>query len=69
MFKHTGEKPFHCVICSKRFTLKENLQIHLRIHTGEKPFSCSNCSKRFTQKIGLRTHEPKCLNRSMRESL
>jgi len=33
--KHTGEKQFTCVYCSKQFWRNYHLQIHTRIHTGE----------------------------------
>ncbi|KAB7507679.1 Zinc finger protein [Armadillidium nasatum] len=57
MFKHTKEKPFQCSVCSKRFSMKTNLNIHMRIHTGEKPYQCDKCNMRFTKKSTLNKHQ------------
>lgn len=34
------ESKFNCDICSKSFTTKANIRLHMLIHSGLKPFSC-----------------------------
>lgn len=55
-FRHTGEKPYKCTICSKSFATKSDLTVHMRVHTGERPYKCNVCFKTFTQSCSRSLH-------------
>jgi len=65
MKTHSGEKPFECAVCSKRFLYRANLVQHGRTqHSIEKPYKCHLCSKQFSTAGYLTVHM-----RSHRKSL
>ncbi|KAK7072446.1 hypothetical protein SK128_014492, partial [Halocaridina rubra] len=49
-------KPFECSYCSKRFSRRDNLTLHLRTHTGEKPYQCPLCTYRTTISSNVYRH-------------
>lgn len=53
---HSGDKPFKCSRCGKRFSCETQYQDHLTKHAGDKPYKCDLCPKQFNHKTDLRRH-------------
>lgn len=55
---HSGIKPFKCFMCSKRFSVKCNLEAHMHTHAGkrDRAFKCNLCPRSFSRQKELESH-------------
>lgn len=52
----TGEKPFQCPECGRRFARSTDLKVHMPVHSEDKPYKCGECEKMFTRFSTLKEH-------------
>lgn len=51
----SGEKPYACTMCPRRYALPRQLKEHIRHHMN-KTFACSQCPKKFRSEAALQEH-------------
>ncbi|XP_039495735.1 transcription factor Ouib isoform X1 [Drosophila santomea] len=57
MRTHTGEQPFVCVYCPRRFSSSSARQEHHRRHRNDRRFECDMCEKSFVSSGCLSKHK------------
>ncbi|ODM97987.1 putative zinc finger protein [Orchesella cincta] len=58
-------KRFVCNVCNKPFSLRDQLEAHVRTqHHEEKPFECDQCSEKFSLRDSLQRHKMRAHNYS-----
>lgn len=55
---HNKILPYKCPYdnCTKAYSNRSRLEVHIRTHTGARPFICTVCNKSFNEKGNLKTH-------------
>ncbi len=57
LLTHTRVKEYSCSKCSKQFTQKSTLEVHVKsVHLKIKPYKCSVCNSTFSQSTALKGH-------------
>ncbi|KAI8427128.1 hypothetical protein MSG28_014749 [Choristoneura fumiferana] len=50
------QKPYLCSVCNKQFTVKMNVNKHMKLHMGKRTYKCNICDQFFFKKRYLARH-------------
>ena len=68
---HTGEKPYQCPTCFRRFTNLGSMKSHTIYHRKGKPYQCLNCNRFFADIPDFQDHvkrsKKNCANEKVAE--
>lgn len=53
---HANKLPYQCSFCKLTFSLKTDLNAHMREHFKQKPFWCNVCGAKYSRKWALTNH-------------
>ncbi|XP_043929810.1 zinc finger protein 770-like [Protopterus annectens] len=53
---HTGQRPFHCLVCGRTFRQLPHLKSHQAVHSGASTYKCTVCSAIFEKTSLLLSH-------------
>uniref|UniRef100_A0A1I7S7D6 C2H2-type domain-containing protein n=1 Tax=Bursaphelenchus xylophilus TaxID=6326 RepID=A0A1I7S7D6_BURXY len=53
---HSGERPYQCFFCDRKFRTTSSRKVHHRSHTGERPYRCPHCNYGTVTKRNLDRH-------------
>lgn len=66
MMIHTGEMPYACTYCNKRFRQRYTCNAHMKVHKADYEFACERCGGRYPTMAALRRHQSEYLNAHLR---
>lgn len=54
---HTGELPYECEVCHRRFRVASLRSVHFKaVHERKKPYQCNECGRAFNRRYHLTRH-------------
>lgn len=55
--RKTSSNKYKCKLCSKTYSMKKTLKIHMKFHDDPNIFKCNVCDKRYKSRQGLYYHK------------
>lgn len=53
---HTGNRPYACQLCPKKYIAASHLRMHMKSHKDEREFQCHVCEAKFLDASTLKAH-------------